>query len=69
MLRVAACSYEGSLFGWDINHSSTSIDGERKEVAVEVDKKEDSEVSQFYLISSSNAFVISISYLSCYKES
>ena len=51
MLRVAACSYEGSLFGWDINHSSTSIDGERKEVAVEVDKKEDSEVSQFYFIS------------------
>ena len=30
LLRVAACSYEGSLFGWDINQSSKSS---MKEVA------------------------------------
>ena len=44
LLRVAACSYEGSLFGWDISQSSKSS---IKEVA---DAETSEEIEVFLLL-------------------
>ena len=44
LLRVAACSYEGSLFGWDINRSSTSTDHSKEVTVEEADHTNQNEV-------------------------